>query len=694
VNNAPQSAFDVMLSNGVVIHFDAGSMLGSSDPQPAQGDDAYLDSSSNSISIASTSGGNFEALDISSTASVQINDTIDTTVVTLNNVSALENVPLVYTASVNNAPQSAFDVMLSNGVVIHFDAGSMLGSSAPQPAQGDDAYLDASSSSISIASTSGGNFEALDISSTASVQISDTIDTTVVTLNNVSALENAPLVYTASVNNAPQSAFDVMLSNGVVIHFDAGSMLGSSAPQPAQGDDAYLDASSSSISIASTSGGNFEALDISSTASVQISDTIDTTVVTLNNVSALENAPLVYTASVNNAPQSAFDVMLSNGVVIHFDAGSMLGSSAPQPAQGDDAYLDSSSNSISIASTSGGNFEALDISSTASVIISDTLDTTIVTLNNVNVVEGSAFVYSATVNNSTQTAMDLMLSNGVVIHFNANSSTGFSAQQTAPADYGHINASDTPISIVSAIGGNFEALDISSVANLHISDAASSTVITLNDVNTVEGGAAYIYTATVSNAPQNTPLEVVLSNGVIIHFDVGSMVGSSDLQNSPSNDMYNNASDTQISILSASGGNFDSLDISSTANLHIGDILDTTVVTLNNVSALENAPLVYTASLNNAPQSAFDVMLSNGVVIHFDAGSMLGSSAPQPAQGDDTYLDSSSNSISIASTSGGNFEALDISSTASVQINDTIDTYRGDFKQCQRIRKCAFSLHR
>ncbi|MCB1668488.1 MAG: retention module-containing protein [Pseudomonadales bacterium] len=190
--------------------------------------------------------------------------------------------------------------------------------------------------------------------------------TTTVTLNDVSAAENNSLIYTASVDNAPQTPFSVTLDNGVVIHFAAGALTGSSDPQPAQGDDPYVDGDSFSVSIASTSGGNFEALDTSDTATIHITDTLDTTTVTLNDVSAAENNSLIYTASVDNAPQTPFSVTLDNGVVIHFAAGALTGSSDPQPGLPNEQVFE-----VSVAATSGGNYEALNTTDTAVVTVFD-----------------------------------------------------------------------------------------------------------------------------------------------------------------------------------------------------------------------------------------------------------------------------------------------------------------------------------
>ena len=65
---------------------------------------------------------------------ITINDTIDLTTVTLDDVIVNEDQTLTYTASVDNAPDTAFDVLLSNGVTISFAAGSLTGASLAQPA--------------------------------------------------------------------------------------------------------------------------------------------------------------------------------------------------------------------------------------------------------------------------------------------------------------------------------------------------------------------------------------------------------------------------------------------------------------------------------------------------------------------------------------------------------------------------------
>ncbi|MEP1208386.1 MAG: immunoglobulin-like domain-containing protein, partial [Rhizobiaceae bacterium] len=86
-----------------------------------------------------------------------------------------------------------------------------------------------------------------------------------------------------------------------------------------------------------------------------MTDTISTTIVTLDDVTVDEAGEVIYTASVDNPPQGAFTVTLNNGVDIVFADGALTGASAAQPPQGEDPYVDGENFVVSVASTSGGN---------------------------------------------------------------------------------------------------------------------------------------------------------------------------------------------------------------------------------------------------------------------------------------------------------------------------------------------------
>ena len=496
----------------------------------AQGDDVYIDPSTETFSVIGASGGGYDELLASvpggttdeagnPTVSVDVLDTIDTTTVTLGDVNVSEGDPsFTYGATVNNAVDptgSDLVVTLSNGVEITIAAGATSGTSATQAIQGDDVHLDSASFDVSISGTSGGNYEDLNTADTATVTISDTIDTTTVTLGDVNVSEGDPsFTYGATVNNAVDptgSDLVVTLSNGVEITIAAGATSGTSATQAIQGDDVHLDSASFDVSISGTSGGNYEDLNTADTATVTISDTIDTTTVTLGDVNVSEGDPsFTYGATVNNAVDptgSDLVVTLSNGVEITIAAGATSGTSATQAIQGDDVHLDSASFDVSISGTSGGNYEDLNTADTATVTISDTIDTTTVTLGDVNVSEGDpSFTYGATVNNAVDpTGSDLVvtLSNGVEITIAAGATSGTSATQAIQGDDVHLDSASFDVSI-STSGGNYEDLNTADTATVTISDTIDTTTVTLGDVNVSEGDPSFTYGATVNNAVDPT----------------------------------------------------------------------------------------------------------------------------------------------------------------------------------------------
>ncbi|MEP1669999.1 MAG: immunoglobulin-like domain-containing protein, partial [Rhizobiaceae bacterium] len=98
------------------------------------------------------------------------------------------------------------------------------------------------------------------------------------------------------------------------------------------------------------------------TASVTVTDTIDTTIVTLDDVTVDEAGEVIYTASVDNPPQGAFTVTLNNGVDIVFADGALTGASAAQQVDLNTVQEDFV---VSVVSTTGGNYEALNIDDTA-----------------------------------------------------------------------------------------------------------------------------------------------------------------------------------------------------------------------------------------------------------------------------------------------------------------------------------------
>ena len=126
-------------------------------------------------------------------------------------------------------------------------------------------------------------------------------DTTGLTLSATDTVaEGGSIVYTATLTNAAGSPVTVTLSNGAVINIAAGATTGT-VTVDAPTDDVYKDAGKVEVSIDQATGGNFENLVPSTTPAVtDVTDTIDTSTVSLTATSTVaEGGTVVYTASVN-----------------------------------------------------------------------------------------------------------------------------------------------------------------------------------------------------------------------------------------------------------------------------------------------------------------------------------------------------------------------------------------------------------
>jgi len=145
------------------------------------------------------------------------------------------------------------------------------------------------------------------------VTVADKIQTNVITLDDVTVNEAGTVVYTAHMNYATTQPVTIMLSNGVTITFNAGQLTAQSTPQAAQGDDVYKDGASTVINITGISPHNFEAVNITDTGTVTITDTVDTVTATLTAGAAVYDATgvtIAYTIALSGAPGS---VVPTNG---------------------------------------------------------------------------------------------------------------------------------------------------------------------------------------------------------------------------------------------------------------------------------------------------------------------------------------------------------------------------------------------
>ncbi|MBK5546118.1 LapA family giant adhesin [Pseudomonas sp. TH04] len=585
---------------------------------------------------------------------------------------------LTYTATVTQAPSSDLSITLSNGAVITINAGQLTGTVNVPLAPNDSPYIDASQITVNVTGTTGGNNLVLTLDPNPAVtQITDTIDTTTVTLTaGQNVTEGGQITYTATLTNPAQTPVTVTLSNGAVITIKAGESVGTVVVDtPAN--DVYNNGSTVSTTITGATGGNFENLVPSTTPAVTtITDSIDTTTVTLTaGQNVTEGGQITYTATLTNPAQTPVTVTLSNGSVITIKAGESTGTVVVDtPAN--DVYNNGSTVSTTITGATGGNFENLVPSTTPAVTtITDSIDTTTVTLTAGNTVtEGGQITYTATLTNPAQTPVTVTLSNGSVITIKAGESVGTVVVDT-PANDVYNNGSTVSTTITGATGGNFENLVPSTTpAVTTITDSIDTTTVTLTAGNTVTEGGQITYTATLTN-PAQTPVTVTLSNGSVITIKAGESTGTV-VVDTPANDVYNNGSTVSTTITGATGGNFENLVPSTTpAVTTITDSIDTTTVTLTAGNTVtEGGQITYTATLTNPAQTPVTVTLSNGSVITIKAGESVGTVVVDtPAN--DVYNNGSTVSTTITGATGGNFENLVPSTTPAVTtITDSIDT--------------------
>src|SRR5699024_747484 len=174
---------------------------------------------------------------------------------------------------------------------------------------------------------------------------------------------------------------------------------------------------------------------------VVVTDTEDTTTITLSDVTVNEGEDITLTATVDNAPQgSDLVIELDNGETITIAEGQTSGSVTFTNQKGDTPYVDGGTQEHKITSATCGNYEKLDASSVAEVTVKDTIDTTVITLDNPVVNEGEAITITATVDNAV-TGADLVieLSNGETITIAVGDTTGSATFTNPKGDTPHVD---------------------------------------------------------------------------------------------------------------------------------------------------------------------------------------------------------------------------------------------------------------
>ncbi|SEN44267.1 surface adhesion protein, partial [Pseudomonas sp. ok272] len=373
---------------------------------------------------------------------------------------------LVYTANVTQAPRSDLTITLSNGSVIVIPAGSTSGSVNVPLNPNDSPYIDPSQITVTVTGTTGGGSIVLTIDPNPAVtQITDTIDTTTVTLTaQPNITEGGQITYTATLTNPAQTPVTVTLSNGSTITIGAGQTSGTVSVETTP-NDVYNNGSTVTTTITNATGGNFENLVPNPNPAVTtITDSTDDTGLTLTATgTVVEGGSILYTATLGNPAGTDMTVTLSNGSVILIKAGDTSGT-VSVPTSPNDVYVNEGTISTTITGTTGGNFENLVPNGDAAVTrVTDSKDTVTVSITgNGEVFENANPTFTITLNQALKDDLTVQLSNGGTVTIKAGET---SAIYTAPVQGDDVYEDGAPLSLTvtdaTVPGKVFEDLQLS-----------------------------------------------------------------------------------------------------------------------------------------------------------------------------------------------------------------------------------------
>ncbi|MBC3412761.1 type I secretion C-terminal target domain-containing protein [Pseudomonas sp. SWRI51] len=682
------SALVLKLANGQSITIPVGQTTGSVDYVAPN--NPYNTNPNLTNSITEMKGGNYEKLVSTGSPVTVVNDTPATKDVTTLTLTATPSVEeggkITYTATLSNPAGTNMTIKLSNGEVISIAKGASVGAITIN-APADDPYIDAGTVQAKIDGSTGGDFELLAIDGSYSVtQVTDTIDTSTVklTASTASVSEGGTITYTATVDNKVTGSDLVLkLANGQSITIPVGQTTGSVdyvAPNNPYNTNPNLN-----NSITEMKGGNYEKLVSTGSPVTVVNDvpgTKDTTTLAVTAPgSVAEGGKITYTVTLSNPAGSDMTVKLSNGETVTIAKGQSEGKITID-APSDDVYIDAEKLSVTVVQTTGGDFENLAVSSTPAVTqVTDTIDDTGLKLSATpSVAEGGQITYVATLTNKAGTAMTVTLSNGAVINIEAGKTTG-SITVPAPADDVYIDAGDVSAKITGTTGGNFENLVVSSTpAVTAVTDTINPTTLSIGGTTAVAEGGNATYTLTLTSKAQ-TDVTVKLSysgtatNGAD-YTGVATVVikaGSDKAEFSIPTIKDNITEGTEhftVKIDSATGGNFEKLDVSGSAGSVTTQIFEPApVLDLDaNDSSGKTGADYQTTFTENQPGSGVSIGDVDVTITDFDSSQLTGATViltnRQP--GDALNLGNSVNGISINANSTEGKVVLVLSGTASL----------------------------
>lgn len=325
----------------------------------------------------------------------------------------------------------------------------------------------------------------------------------------------------------------------------------------------------------------------------------------------LEGGSVIFTVMLSRASGGDVTITLSNGAEITIPAGTLSGSSQPVAVQSDDPYVDPSGHSVSIVGiTGGGANEVLSFDDTpVGYTVADTIDTTTVSLAATpSITEaGTSITYTATLTNAAGTGspVTVTLSNGETITIAGGASSGSVVHAVTADEDVYIDPTTVSATISSATGGNFESLVVNPAAAVtSITDTINATTVTLTSdpvslINWSTGQVVFTASVPEGAAPQSTPLVINLTiDGSTSIGTVTIPVGATTGSNPISLSAGNHPGPINVSILSATGGNYEALNTDDGTAIYILDTEPTLAFT-NSIGSTGATDQIYTGLWND-----------------------------------------------------------------------------------------------
>ncbi len=502
-----------------------------------------------------------------------------------------------------------------------------------------------------------------------------TTDTTLHLTADAAVTEgSAGITYTATLGGKALTDMSITLSNGAVITIAAGQASGS-VLVPVHAEDVYLNAAPVTASVSSVTGGGFSDIVVNdSNVITAVNDTVTPVTVDLSaSIGVLESGAAAYTftATLSAASQGVTTIVTDKGTIT-IGNGETTGTLLVAGANGEDVYKDASSLKASITSASGGNFEHLVIgnnSATATIVDTTTPVTVNLSASAASEGAGAGYTFTATLSAASQGVTTIVTDKGTITIGNGET-TGTLLVAGANGEDVYKDAGSLQATITSASGGNFENLVIgNNSATATIADTATPVTVNLSASAASEGAdAGYTFTATLVGGASQGVTTIVTDKGTIT-IGNGETTGTLLVAGANGEDVYKDASSLQATITSASGGNFEQINVgTASATASIVDTL--TPVTVGIVSSDAGAVqgvAHFNVTVSEALDRDLSVTLSNGETITIATGNTSASYTHAVPVGT-SEAHSYTLGVADATVVGATFEQLHLGHAVSVDV--------------------------